>query len=130
MDDERYEKGLRTREEVLGSEYVQSQLAGPAHSEFFLEWQRYLTEEGWGGSWTRPGIDRKTRSLVTLTVLATLGRSKELGLHLAGARRNGWTVDEIKEILIHLGAYAGFPAAVEAFRVAEEVIGAEASPTE
>jgi 4-carboxymuconolactone decarboxylase len=119
----RYERGLAAREAVLGSEYVNAQLSSSGeHSEIYRRWQHYLTEEAWGGVWTRGVIDRKTRSLITITALATLGRSAELLLHLRGAIRNGWTPEELSEVLIHLSAYAGVPAAVEAFRVAENSV--------
>lgn len=117
--DTRYARGLAAREAVLGAEYVRAQQQD--RSDIYQRWQHYLTEEGWGGVWTRPGLDRKTRSLITLSVLATLGRSTELALHLRGAMRNGWTREDLSEILIHLSAYAGMPASVEAFRVADTI---------
>lgn len=125
MDTERYKRGLQARKEVLGSEYVNRQLEEREQSVFYRKWQRYLTEEGWGGVWTRSGLDRKTRSLICIVTLATQGRSHELSLHIKGARRNGWSIEEISEILIHLSSYAGLPTAVEAFRVADEAFSEE-----
>jgi 3-oxoadipate enol-lactonase/4-carboxymuconolactone decarboxylase len=119
VDDERYEAGLRARGEVLGRGRLEATLAAPA-SPMMRKWQRYLTEEGWGGVWCRPGLDRRSRSLITVTALAIHGRDHELALHLRGARRNGWTQDELAEALIHLIAYAGYPVAVSAFRLLDE----------
>jgi 4-carboxymuconolactone decarboxylase len=122
MDEERYENGRRIREEVLGTDYVASRQ--PAEDPVLAAWQRYVVEEGWGGVWARPGLSRKDRSLITVTVLAVTGRSPELAVHLVGALRNGWTPEELGEALIHLSSYAGYPAAVEAFRTAGEVFRA------
>ncbi|HCB06216.1 MAG TPA: carboxymuconolactone decarboxylase family protein [Nocardioides sp.] len=123
-DDERYQAGLRARAEVLGRGRLEATLAAPA-SPTMQRWQRYLTEEGWGGVWCRPGLDRKSRSLITVTALAMAGRDHELALHLQGARRNGWTQDELGEALIHLVAYAGYPAAVAAFRLLDGAFAEE-----
>jgi alkylhydroperoxidase/carboxymuconolactone decarboxylase family protein YurZ len=124
MDDERYEAGLRARGEVLGKARLDATLNAPS-SPMMQRWQRYLTEEGWGGVWCREGLDRKSRSLITITALAIGGRTHELALHLRGARRNGWTQDELAEALIHLTAYAGYPAAVGAFGALDEAFAEE-----
>lgn len=121
MDNDRFERGSRIRAEVLGPDYIAAREAKITTDPVILEWQRYLAEEGWGGVWARPGLSRKDRSLITISVLAAAGKSHELGLHLVGALRNGWTPEELGEALIHLSSYAGYPSAVEAFRVAEQV---------
>ena len=118
--DERYEAGLQARREVLGDEYVERALAGA--DDFTAELQEFLNSNCWGYAWTREGIDRSTRSLVTLAILGTLGRVSELKAHTLGALRNGCTPGEIKEVLLHLAVYAGAPAAVEAFRAAQPVV--------
>ena len=130
MDDARLERGRQIRAEVLGPEYVAARAAQPVTHPVIETWRRYLVEEGWGGVWARPGLDRKYKSLVTISVLAATGKSQELGVHLVGALRNGWTADELGEVLIHLSSYAGYPAAVEAFRVAEKVFAEAALDAE
>ncbi len=118
----RYEEGLAVRRQVLGEEYVAKGLAEA--DAFTAELQDYLNEFCWGVVWTRPGLERKTRSLITLAVLATTGKSTELKAHTLGALRNGSTPEEIKEVFFQLAVYAGVPVAVEAFRVAQPVIAA------
>jgi len=110
------------RREVLGAEYVEK--ARAEADAFTADLQDYLNENVWGQVWIRPGLDRKTRSLITITVLACGGKSTELKAHTIGALRNGCTPDQIKEVFLHLAAYAGAPVAVEAFRVAQPAIAA------
>ena len=117
---ERFEAGLRTRREVLGSEYVDRALAGA--DEFTQPFQEFVTIQAWDAIWNRPGLDRRTRSIINLAVLTALGRSHELALHTRGALNNGVTPEEIREVLIQLAGYAGFPAAVEAFRTVQPII--------
>lgn len=117
---ERYEAGLKTRREVLGAEYVDRALANA--DDFTQPFQEYVTIHAWHEVWNRPGLDRKTRSIVNLAMLAALGRSEELALHIRGALNNGVTPEEIREVLIQVGGYAGFPAAVQAFRTAQPII--------
>ncbi|HEX7124225.1 MAG TPA: carboxymuconolactone decarboxylase family protein [Thermodesulfobacteriota bacterium] len=114
-----YEAGKAVRSEVLGPEYVEKSLA--LTDEFNEPWQDLLTEYCWGAIWTRPGLDRRTRSLLNLAMLAVLGRSHELGLHIRGALRNGATKEEIREALMQAAVYGGVPAGVEAFRTANAV---------
>lgn len=114
-----YERGLKVRREVLGAEYVDKSVAGA--DEFNAKWQEYVTKHCWGAIWTRPGLDRKTRSMLNLAMLAALGRTHELKLHLRGAVTNGVTKDEIAEVLLQAAAYAGAPVGVEGFRAAKEV---------
>ncbi len=117
---ERFDAGLKTRREVLGSEYVDRALAGA--DEFTQPFQEFVTIHAWDAVWNRPGLDRRTRSIINLAVLTALGRSHELALHTRGALNNGVTPEEIREVFIQLAGYAGFPAAVEAFRTVQPII--------
>jgi len=116
----RYETGLKIRKEVLGEEYVER--AMKSATEFDRELQDLLNEYVWGVVWAGRAIPRKYKSLINIALLAALGRSSELKLHVKGAIRNGCTLDEIKEALIQAMVYAGAPAGVEGFRVAKEAI--------
>jgi 4-carboxymuconolactone decarboxylase len=117
---ELFERGLALRREVLGPEYVDRSLK--AANDFTMAFQRLTTEWCWGYAWTRPGLDRKTRSLVNLAMLTALNRSPEIKLHVRGALNNGVTVDEIKEVLVHATIYCGIPAGLDAFKAANEVL--------
>ena len=117
---ERLQRGLELRREVLGNGYVDHALA--AATEFTRPIQEYVTETCWGDVWSRPGLDRRTRSLVNLAMLTALNRMTEFGAHVRGARRNGCTEEEIQEVLLQTAAYCGAPAALEAFRMAEKVL--------
>lgn len=117
---ERYEAGLKTRREVLGAAYVDQSLANA--DDFTRPFQEFVTIAAWDGVWNRRGLDRKTRSIINLAVLTALGRSHELALHVRGALANGVTSEEMREVFIQLAGYAGFPAAVEAFRTAQPII--------
>lgn len=117
---QRYEAGLKTRREVLGAEYVDRAIA--AADEFTKPFQEFVTAQAWDTIWNRPGLDRKTRSIINLAMLAALGRSPELALHVRGALNNGVTPEEIREVFIHVSGYAGFPAAVDAFRTAQPIV--------
>jgi 4-carboxymuconolactone decarboxylase len=116
----RLQRGLALRREVLGDQHVANSMA--AATEFTRPIQEYITEACWGDVWTRPGLDRRTRSLVTVAMLTALNRMTELGVHVRGARRNGCTEQEIQEVLLQTAAYCGAPAALEAFRVADKVL--------
>jgi 4-carboxymuconolactone decarboxylase len=120
---EMFENGLRTRREVLGADYVDASLAQA--DDFMMAIQRIATEWGWDYVWNRPGLDRRTRSLLNLAMLTALGKSAELKLHVKGALTNGVTVEEIKEVLLQASVYCGLPAGLEAFRSAHEVLLAE-----
>jgi 4-carboxymuconolactone decarboxylase len=122
MTEDEYERAMDTRREVLGDEYVERSLAGS--SEFTRDFQELITRYAWGEIWTRPGLDRRMRSAITLTALIALGRDEELALHLRAAVRNGLTRDEIKEILLQSAIYCGVPAANSAFRIASQVLDA------
>lgn len=113
-----HEDGMRIRREVLGDAHVDRAVA--ATSELDAGFQEWITEAVWGGVWSRPGMDRKTRSLVTIALLAGLGH-EELRLHLEAAPRLGVTPEEVTEVLMHVGVYAGVPAANSAFGLAKEI---------
>jgi 4-carboxymuconolactone decarboxylase len=116
-------QGMRTRREVLGDEHVDR--AQAARTEFTGEFQDLITRYAWGEIWTRPGLDRRTRSCITLTALVAQGHFEELALHVRGALRNGLTPDEIKEVLLQCAIYCGVPAANHAFAVAQQVLADE-----
>ncbi|HLQ61820.1 MAG TPA: 4-carboxymuconolactone decarboxylase [Candidatus Acidoferrales bacterium] len=116
-----YERGRAVRGEVLGEEHVRR--AEAARTSLTAEFQDLLTRYAWGEIWTRPGLDRRTRSLVTVAMLAALNRPEELELHLRGARNNGVGDDQLKEVLLQAAVYCGVPAANGAFKVAERVLG-------
>ncbi|MGE4369239.1 MAG: carboxymuconolactone decarboxylase family protein [Burkholderiaceae bacterium] len=118
-----FNEGLTTRREVLGSEYVDGSLAKA--NEFMMGMQHITTEWAWGYIWNRPGLDRKTRSLLNLAMLTALNRPAEIRLHVKGALTNGVTVDEIKEVLLQATVYCGVPAALDAFKVANQVLQEE-----
>jgi 4-carboxymuconolactone decarboxylase len=117
---ELFDRGLALRRDVLGAEYVDRSLNSA--NDFMMAFQRITTEWCWGYAWTRPGLDRKTRSLVNLAMLTALNRSPEIKLHVRGALNNGVTVDEIKEVLLHATIYCGIPAGLDAFKAANEVL--------
>lgn len=120
MTDSRYDDGMKVRKEVLGSDYVERALA--RSTEFDADFQRFITEMAWGSVWARPDLDRRTRSLVTVAILAALGR-EELTLHMTAALNNlGIEPQEISEVLLHVAVYAGVPAANAAFAVAKQIL--------
>ena len=120
MSDDAYDRGMRIRREVLGDEHVDR--ATQHATEETKEFQDFITRYAWGEIWSRPGLDRRTRSCITLTALVALGRFDELELHIDGARRNGLSDDEIKEVLLHTAIYCGVPAANSAFAVFQRVL--------
>jgi len=119
MTDDRYERGMGVRREVLGDAHVDAAVAGG--SPLTADFQELITRYAWGEVWARPGLDRRTRSCITLTALVAGGHDHELALHLRAARRNGLTWDEIKEVLMQAAVYCGVPAANSAFAVAQRV---------
>ena len=120
-----YDKGLNIRREVLGSQYVDPNIAKSKENDFDGAIQDVVTEYCWGMGWGREGVlDRKTRSMLVLAMLTALGKPNELKAHTRGALRNGVTVEEIRELLIHATVYCGIPAGVDAFRNAKEAIDA------
>ena len=116
----RYDDGIQVRREVLGAEHVDRATAGA--TDFTADFQRLITEYAWGSIWTRPGLDRRTRSVITLTALVAGGHHEELALHVRAARRNGLTVDEIKEVLLQSAIYCSVPSANTAFRIAQAAL--------
>ena len=118
--DELFDRGLEVRRAVLGAEYVDNSLKSA--NDFMQAFQNITTEWCWGYAWTRPGLDRKTRSLMNLAMLTALNRAPEIKLHVRGALNNGVTVDEIKEALLHATVYCGIPAGLDAFKAANEVL--------
>ena len=118
--DERHERGMEVRREVLGDEHVDRAI--DCTTDFTAEFQDLITRYAWGEIWTRPGLDRRTRSCITLTALIALGRDHELEMHIRAARRNGLTSDEIKEVLLQSAIYCGVPAANGAFAIAQRVL--------
>ncbi len=119
MSDERYEAGKAVRREVLGGDHVDRAAANA--TPFDADFQRFITETAWGAVWSRPGLDRKTRHLVTIAMLAALGRENELALHLRAIQNTGVTQEEIKEVFLQVAVYAGVPAANAAFSLAKRV---------
>jgi 4-carboxymuconolactone decarboxylase len=117
---ELFERGLEVRREVLGAEYVDASIAGA--DEFMLPFQQLLTEWAWGYAWSRPGLDRRTRSMLNLGMLTALGRYEELGIYVKGALESGVTVDEIREVLLHATVYCGTPAGRQAFLAAHAAL--------
>lgn len=115
-----FDKGLGIRKAVLGADYVDNSIAQA--NDFMMAFQRITTEWCWGYGWSRPGLDKKTRSLINLAMLTALNRSPEVKLHVRGAINNGVTVDEIKEVLVHATIYCGIPAGLDAFKAANEVL--------
>ncbi|MFJ7684273.1 4-carboxymuconolactone decarboxylase [Peribacillus butanolivorans] len=119
MNNERYKAGLEVRREVLGTDYVDNSINNA--NDFNMDLQKLVTEYCWGEVWTRPGISRKTRSIINIAMITALNRPHELKLHIQGAITNGVTKEEIKEILLQTAIYCGVPAAIDSFRVAQEV---------
>jgi len=115
-----HDRGMEVRREVLGDEHVDAAIERT--TEFTADFQDLITRYAWGEIWTRPGLDRRTRSCMTLTALVALNRMDELALHVRAALRNGLTPDEIKEVLLHSAIYCGVPAANAAFAVAQRVL--------
>lgn len=119
MNKELFDKGLQTRREVLGAEYVDAAIRNA--DDFSWPMQELVTQYCWGDVWNRPGLDRRTRSLLNLAMLTALNRPHELKLHVRGALNNGVTKDEIREVLLQAAIYCGVPAAIDGFRVARDV---------
>ncbi len=120
MQDEQYHRGLATRRQVMGDAFVDRALGSA--TPFTQPIQDHISRAAWGDVWQREGLDRKTRSLITVAMLTALGKQHELKGHVRGALNNGATAQEIQEVLLHAAVYCGIPAAVEAFRTAAEVV--------
>ena len=118
-----YDDGMVVRREVLGDAHVDRATA--AATDLTREFQEFITEYAWGTIWTRPGLDRRSRSMITLTALIARGHHEELAMHLRAARRNGLTLDEIKEVIMQSAIYCGVPDANTAFRIAQQTFAEE-----
>jgi len=123
FETELFARGLKNRQEVLGAEHVQRSLE--AADDFTADMQKLVTEWCWGELWSRPGLDRRTRSIINLAMLSALNRPHEVRLHVRGALNNGLTADDIKEVLLQVAIYCGVPAALDAMKVAAEVLKEE-----
>jgi 4-carboxymuconolactone decarboxylase len=119
MNKELFDQGLRTRREVLGADYVDTSIRNA--DDFSMAMQELVTQYCWGDVWNRPGLDRRTRSLLNLAMITALNRPHELKLHVRGAINNGVTKDEIREVFLQTAIYCGVPAAIDSFRTAREM---------
>jgi 4-carboxymuconolactone decarboxylase len=115
-----FDRGLALRREVLGAEYVDGSIKSA--NDFMMAFQHITTEWAWGYAWSRPTLDKKTRSMLNLAMLTALGKAPEIKLHVRGAINNGLSVDDIKEVLLHATVYCGIPAGLDAFKAANEVL--------
>ncbi len=122
-DAERWEQGMLARRAVLSDEHVDRAIANT--TEFTADFQDFITRYAWGDIWSRPGLDRRSRSVAVLTALIALGHHEELAMHLRAALRNGLTIDEVREVILQSAIYCGVPAANTAFRIANEVYANE-----
>jgi 4-carboxymuconolactone decarboxylase len=125
MSDDSYERGMKVRREVLGDEHVDRAIERT--TDFDAQFQELITRFAWGSVWARDGLDRGTRSCITLALLTALGRETELAMHIRAALRLGLSPDEISEVLLHTAVYAGAPAANAAYAIAQQVLADEAS---
>ena len=123
-DEERYEQGMTARREVLSDAHVDRAIAGT--TELTADFQDFITRVAWGDIWSRPGLDRRSRSVAVITSLIAHGHHEELAMHLRAGLRNGLTVEEIREIILQSAVYSGVPAANTAFRIASEVFAERA----
>jgi 4-carboxymuconolactone decarboxylase len=123
MSDDTYDAGMKARREVLGDEHVDRAIEST--TDFTAAFQDFITRYAWGSVWTRDGLDRRTRSCITLAVLTALGRDGEIAMHVRAARTNGLTHEEISEVLLHTAVYAGVPAANAAYAIAQRVLAEE-----
>ena len=118
--DDAVQAGLATRTQVMGAEFVERAFAGA--SDYTLPMQEFITRNAWGNVWQRPGLDLKTRSLITVAMLTALGKQHELKGHVRGALNNGVTPEELREVMLHATVYCGYPTAIDAFRTVTEVV--------
>ena len=120
MEDELYNKGMQTRRSVLGSAHVDKAEAGK--TDFDADFQEYITNNAWGAVWSRPGLTKRERSLITIALLAALGHEDELAMHIRATKNTGATKEDVKEVLLQTAVYAGVPAANKAFKIAKDVL--------
>ena len=124
--DSQFDAGLQTRKEVMGPDYVARAFDGA--TDFTAPLQEFITRNAWGTVWQRPGLDKKTRSLITVAMLVAQGKTHELKAHVRGALTNGATETELQELLLHATVYCGFPTAIDTYRAAAEVVEAAKKP--
>lgn len=122
-DEDRFEQGMRVRREVLSDEHVDRATASA--TSFTADWQDFITRTAWGDVWSRPGLDRRSRSIAVLTALIANGHHEEFAMHVRAARRNGLTVDEIREVILQSAIYLGVPAANTAFKIANDILASD-----
>ena len=120
MGDTTFQAGIDTRTQVMGAEFVDRAFGNA--TEYTLPMQEFITRNAWGNVWQRPGLDLKTRSLITVAMLAAMGKQHEMKGHVRGALNNGITPEELREVMLHATVYCGFPTAIEAFRTVTEVV--------
>jgi len=116
-----YQRGMKTRRNVLGNEYVDKAEANK--TDFDKDFQEYITNNAWGSVWSRPGLTKRERSLITIALLTAMGHEAELAIHLRATKNTGTTVEDVKEVLLHTAVYAGVPAANAAIKIAKEILG-------
>ena len=121
MSNELYEQGMKTRRAVLGDAHVDK--AEAAKTDFDKDFQEYITASAWGAVWSRPGLTKRERSLITIALLAALGHEEELAMHIRATKNTGATEDEVKEVLLHTGVYAGVPVTTGAMKIAKAIFG-------
>lgn len=117
--DDRHAQGMKIRRQILGDAHVDRATA--ASTPFDADFQKFITETAWGSVWSRPGLDHRTRHLITIAIIAALGREQELALHIRSIRNSGATLEELREVFFHVAAYAGIPAANAAFALAKSI---------
>jgi 4-carboxymuconolactone decarboxylase len=127
MSDDTYDAGMKVRREVLGDAHVDRAIEST--TGFTAPFQDFITRYAWGAVWTRDGLDRRTRSCITLAVVTALGREQEIAMHVRAARTNGLSHEEISEVLLHTAVYAGVPAANAAYAIAQRVLAEETAGT-
>ena len=123
MADDRYDAGMRVRRSVLGDAHVDR--AEARKTPFDADFQRFITEGAWGSVWARPGLDKRTRSMLVIALMAALGHEEELAMHIRATRNTGATREDVKEVMLMVAVYAGVPAANTAIRIAKEVYAIE-----
>jgi 4-carboxymuconolactone decarboxylase len=123
MENEQYKKGMQTRRSVLGNEHVDKAEANK--TDFDADFQEYITNNAWGAVWSRPGLNKRERSLITIALLAALGHEEELAMHIRATKNTGATEDDVKEVLLHTAVYAGVPVANAAIKIAKEIFSSK-----
>lgn len=120
MNEENYKKGMKTRREVLGNEHVDKAEANK--TDFDADFQEYITNAAWGAIWSRPGLTKRERSMITIAVLTALGLEDELAMHIRASKNTGTSAEDVKEVLMHVGVYAGVPKTNGAMKIAKKIL--------